>query len=124
MIAAEEGIREDDDGYLEIERGYCEKVLNVVTSLFNEMFPKFNFGQAFFMSKPHGYGVKSYPSESGAVFEFMERDEVAEEQATPEFEEVRGDPAADFDPIVEDDPAPPSDESSGTTQGDASRSAT
>ncbi len=54
----------------------------------------------------------------------MERDEVAEEQATPEFEEVRGDPAADVDLIVEDDPAPPSDESSGTTQGDASRSAT
>lgn len=121
LIAAEEGIRVDDDGYVEVERSYCEKALSVVASFFNEMFPKFGFGQMFFTSSPHGYGVKCLPSESGHVFEFMERDEVAEEQATPEYQEVIGDPASDFD-AIEDKPSPPPGESSGTTQGGASHS--
>jgi len=107
LNTADAGIRVDDDGFVEIERRFCEKALSTVTSLFNEMFPKFKFGQTFYSSKPQGYGIRSYPSESGIKYEFMDRGEVAEIQATPEFQEMLKGGIAEPDPNLETDPSPP-----------------
>jgi len=105
LSTADAGVTVGEDGFVEIERRYCEKALNTITSLFNEIIPKYKFGQAYFFSKTHGYGIKTSPSENGPKYEFVEREELAKIQASPEFQDMLKREVVGSDPGLETDPS-------------------
>jgi hypothetical protein len=88
LVKSKAGVHISDDGYVEIERQYCEHTLRTVTAFFEELFEKHNFGQVYFFGKTHGYGIKTSPSKKGAKYQLMEREEVARFQKTAAYKRI------------------------------------